>query len=596
MAVACLVVLFWPPAAVAQPLPCSGEFLIDHTFTSGSRWEMCFEERDREGIVLSEAHYTPPVGARRRVFGELAVAQIHVPYDDNGARFHDVSDFGIGDFHLSTLGPSECPDGVLHSNGERDVVCRQVRSRGPAWVREIAGPPALDLVVWSASGIGAYNYIPEWRFGDDGAIEIRMGATGRLQRKSTNAENLDYGWPLDNAGTIGISHLHNFYWRLDFDLGTEHDDDAFEQLDWAVQDSAGRRARSIERFTQEVALDVDPDLLRSWRVVDTATNADVRAQSYEIETVLSGHRDTGPSNEPFTFHDVYVTVNKACERFASHNPASEPECPSFSDLSDFVDGQSLVDQDLVVWVGLTFHHIPRDEDEPRMWAHWNSFRILPLDALDSNPLDDGTTTNRPPEVVDPADQGAAEGDSVTLQIEASDPDLDDLACSATGLPPDLEIDDETGEISGQLSYESAGDWTVEVTVGDGEHDVVVDFQWQVANTNRTPILSPIDSRTEPEGVTISLPIDATDPDGDELFYSATGLPPGLEVQPGGNRIVGTLTYHSAGEWPVQVVVTDSQRSAAAQFTWFVTDVAAPPALSAWDFETGDFPPGVTVVD
>ena len=42
----------------ASALECSSEFQIQQTFANGAAWEMCFEEQQREGMVLRDIHYT----------------------------------------------------------------------------------------------------------------------------------------------------------------------------------------------------------------------------------------------------------------------------------------------------------------------------------------------------------------------------------------------------------------------------------------------------------------------------------------------------------------------------------------------------------
>ncbi|MGH9198844.1 MAG: hypothetical protein ACRD1T_24340, partial [Acidimicrobiia bacterium] len=43
--------------AVAQPF-CSAPFLVDVTFPAGTRWSLCWEMRQREGLVINRAFYT----------------------------------------------------------------------------------------------------------------------------------------------------------------------------------------------------------------------------------------------------------------------------------------------------------------------------------------------------------------------------------------------------------------------------------------------------------------------------------------------------------------------------------------------------------
>ena len=252
----------------AAALECSSEFQVQQTFANGAAWEMCWEEQNREGMVLRDINYTTPAGVKRRVLYQANVSQIHVPYDDDGARYHDVSDFGLGGNRLNDLVPADCPDGVLIPNGTKDVFCKTLHDAATlATASEVRYGEALAL--FSVSHVGAYNYIPEWRFFDDGTIEPAMGATGRLQRYTSSE---DFGWPV-RTGTspVGVSHIHNYYWRLDFDLDGG-DDDRFEELEFV--DGAGntRELRSTQ-FATEAARSVNPSTQRFWRVYDGATQS-----------------------------------------------------------------------------------------------------------------------------------------------------------------------------------------------------------------------------------------------------------------------------------------------------------------------------------
>ena len=67
-----------------------------------------------------------------------------------------------------------------------------------------------------------------------------------------------------------------------------------------------------------------------------------------------------------------------------------------------------------------------------------------------------TGDNQPPVAQNPGDQTSAEGETVTLPIEASDPNSDPLTFSAANLPAGLSIDESTGEISGTIAAGNGG--------------------------------------------------------------------------------------------------------------------------------------------
>ncbi len=94
------------------------------------------------------------------------------------------------------------------------------------------------------------------------------------------------------------------------------------------------------------------------------------------------------------------------------------------------------------------------------------------------------TINSPPEVTNPGDQANYTGDTVSLQIVASDADFDTLTYSASGLPDGLSINPTTGVISGKIASTAAGIHHVTVTVSDGYYDVEVEFDWVVTRPPR----------------------------------------------------------------------------------------------------------------
>ena len=377
LAALAVVPVLAPKADAVGEGGCSPTFAIDEALPNGAHWSMCWERRNLEGIILHDVTYTPPGGGAIEVLGQMNLAQIHVPYDNNVARFHDESDFGLG-FHLDALVPGDCPDGDLLSDGSEAVLCRQVGPSGYSYKSYDDVAQGDSLTLFSVSAIGAYNYILQWQFEDDGTIRPAVGATGQLQMYGGNRAT---GWNV-GGGNVAVAHMHDFYWRLDVDLAGVANDRVQELA--AAQDAGGETFTNTRTpLRTESARRVQPRSFRSWRVLDTTvTNDDGHRISYELLPSTS-NVFRGPGYEPFTHNELYVTTNRSCERFASHNPTSGG-CAS--DLSTFTNGESLDGADVVLWYGTSFHHLPRDEDEDHMDVHWSTFALVPRDLSSVYPV------------------------------------------------------------------------------------------------------------------------------------------------------------------------------------------------------------------
>ena len=179
------------------------------------------------------------------------------------------------------------------------------------------------------------------------------------------------------------------------------------------------------------------------------------------------------------------------------------------------------------------------------------------------------SANTAPTLVAPGNQTGTTGQAAQLQLQGADPDGDALVYAATGLPPGLQVNAATGAIAGTPT--TAGTYSVTASVTDGALSASRPFTWTIADSNVAPTLSVLAAQSTVEGDAAMLEVQASDPNGDQLSYSASGLPPGLQMSSSTGRISGTPT--APGDYAVTVVVSDGVLTAQRSFGW--TIVARP---------------------
>lgn len=188
-----------------------------------------------------------------------------------------------------------------------------------------------------------------------------------------------------------------------------------------------------------------------------------------------------------------------------------------------------------------------------------------------------TDVDTTPSIDKIADQASAEGASVLLATAATDADGDALSFSAAGLPPGLSIDAATGAIAGTLPYDAAGIYEVTIAASDGGQASSAGFRWTITETDRAPTLAPLADLTGDEDVPVTIAPSASDPDGDVLTWSATGLPPGVAIDPATGALSGAPT--TPGAYTVEVTASSWGASASTSFAWTVVATNRAPICS-----------------
>jgi primary-amine oxidase len=372
---------------------------VTRTFSSGSSFSIGVSRRTCEGLAIGAVTFKPAGGTPRKVLARATIAEVHVPYHTGSPRYHDATSgtAGLG-ANAIPLAAAECGGRLFDGNR----ICVRNADGGYGWKYGTSFRRAQAIEIFMSSQVGQYNYINLWRFHDDGVIEPEVGLTGQLQSYGDGAAYLPYGRSVNPAGAaplVAKAHMHNFYYRLDFDIGGGANDAisrvAFHPSTAPSPDSncatVGECGTSTETpIPVERAETFSPEEQTSWIVFDKLlTNADGRRIGYEILPRITGlWRGMASTTEPWSNADLWVTRYDKCERYAVENapPFLDANCGTpAANVAAMVNGGSVDGADLVVWYVNRVQHVPRDEDEEKMPIEWTGFSIVPRSFSAQNP-------------------------------------------------------------------------------------------------------------------------------------------------------------------------------------------------------------------
>ena len=229
-----------------------------HAVTWG-RWRLHAAVRPREGLVLYGVGFDDGTAVRGILY-RASLSEMVVPYGDPSAAWYfrntfDVGELGVGTA-VSMLAPGvDCPAGsnfidaaFAEASGASRHVPRAIavyeRDGGIAWRHAGAGARARELVVFSESRLGNYDYGFEWAFREDGTITHRVLLTGVMASKAVASP--DSVAEQVGHGVAAVNHQHFFNYRLDLDVdgaspNRVEDEEARPSARWGMATPADSR-------------------------------------------------------------------------------------------------------------------------------------------------------------------------------------------------------------------------------------------------------------------------------------------------------------------------------------------------------------------
>ena len=419
------------PARLAQPE--GANFTIENGVVNWDIWRFRYRTDKRPGLVLSNIDVKDGEDWRTVLY-QAHLSEVFVPYMDPTegwywSTYMDSGEYGFGLFLTPLRKNVDCPSyatflpAIVNDDAGNpmeipDAVCIFERDIGdPAWRHfevfaqspdkpvPAEGRPETELVIRTASEVGNYDYLIDYRFKENGAIYIMVGASGLDAVKGvastsmddpTAAEDTKYG-SLIAPHLVAPNHDHYFNFRMDFDI-----------------DQPANMASTLDIVPAENLPDVPRKSM--WQVNEVMANSELEAR-YTFSAfkpryfhVMDGNRKGplgynpaymihhgnvayGPydfENDPpfkrnrYLEYSLWNTVYDPDQRYAGGTFAMGSD--GSDTLAQWVeDDQSLHNADIVSWFTAGFHHIPRVEDWPVMSTEWKTIHLMPMNFFAMNP-------------------------------------------------------------------------------------------------------------------------------------------------------------------------------------------------------------------
>lgn len=379
----------------------SGSEPLTKNMTSGATWSLCFSVDPKLGMVLSDIAFAPPASEPVMLISSMSLAQLEVPYDDGGRSTSDITTAGFGGPNMHSLTETECAgeltthpiptigDGTKFGTiEERPVLCDAMVDGGLSYrsaeVGELLAKRKDDWQLSTISKVGWYEYINQMTFGADGTIRPSLGATGDLS--PADFSDAEHGSAVgEGESDHASSHSHNAVWKIDWALGGETGQ-TVQQYDSEPTGQEGEHSPIVEGSYSEITTPATADWTdkRWWKIsAPGMLNADGHVMSYEISlgktdsfTFIDDQRNhEHAEDEEDIGYDVAFTNADDCQVFATYNRGG---CGR--GVLDYVQkqqGDKL--DDLISWVAVGYHHVPRDEEQSPMEVHWQGFSLVPRD-------------------------------------------------------------------------------------------------------------------------------------------------------------------------------------------------------------------------
>lgn len=335
----------------------------------------------------------------------------------SGLEFLDTF-FGMGSMMFSLVPGHDCPAYATYidmtfTKGEqtktnKNAICIFEYTSDAPLQRHTAGTSVsisrnTYLVVRSVSTVGNYDYTIDYIFYLDGTIEVKVRASGFIfaafmpqtpGASPVSEPDNTYGYRIHDAAMSSM-HDHVLNFRADMDIAggrnsfqrtaiTPH----VQAYAWDKPEVPGYRNTMHLNHTivsHETGINWPHNSGEIYLITSNQTNAWGSQKAYRI---LPGTGIGTPSHltiinsttlgrsAMWASSDIWVLRAHDTEPSSAHHMNYIDPTDPLVDFSKMVDGERIVDEDLVVYFNLGGHHVPHSGDVPNTLMHTSASSVM----------------------------------------------------------------------------------------------------------------------------------------------------------------------------------------------------------------------------
>lgn len=428
------------PSAPAGPLqfePKGMRYSVKGNEVVYQSWSFAFGMNVYSGPRLFDIQF-----GKERIVYELSLQEALAVYGSNCpagmlTRYMDES-LGIGKFAYELVRGVDCPYTATYVDRyymidsdtprlNKNSFCIFEYDMGVPLRRHFSilgssyygGLAKYALVLRAISTLINYDYVWDFVFYQNGAIEVKVHATGYISSSflTDKAEGTAFGNRVGEH-TLGTMHNHLINYKVDLDVGgtknsLEALDMAYEsvQAPWSPEHQIQRPVLTRQSLDKEekAAFLHDDKVPRYLYFTTSRENHWGHKRSYRIQ-IISFAGEHLPEASTMERAVSWGRYKLAVTKWKEEEPTStsiynqnDPWDPLVV-FADFINNETITSEDLVAWISVGFLHVPHAEDIPNTVTVGNGvgFILRPYNYFDSDP-----SVNSPDAVYFTADQDAS---------------------------------------------------------------------------------------------------------------------------------------------------------------------------------------------